>query len=391
MKCLRNLLSVSLAVITMGSAHAAVFQVTSINDSGPGSLREAIELANANGEADTIEFMVTGTIVLQSNLPTLTESVVIQGSGTNELIIDGSQDYRPFRLGGAVGASYVIRDLTLRNGFSNDAGGAIVILSNASLILTRCIVEDSVALNQGGGIAAYGPVQITDTIIRANQSSFGGGALLQGTGHSLKRSSILLNSAEIGGGIYVDSAASAEIENVTVAGNSASNDSQNALGGGLAVISGSAAIRHSTFAFNLADSGAGVAFIGAGAAAEFANNILDDNRTWADGTANCSGVVPNNFANLSTDGTCQIYGANDLEFVDPLLDSLDFYGGLTLSLLPRPGSPAVNSAENSLCASHDQRNRPRPESPGGTCDRGAVEVHPDEDYPQDIIFSNRFD
>jgi hypothetical protein len=390
MKCHQVLLSVSLALIAMGSVHAAIFQVTNVNDSGPGSLREAIELANANGEPDTIEFLVTGTIVLQSNLPILSESLVIQGSGTNDLIIDGNQDYRPFRLAGISGSSYVIEDLTLRNGFSNDTGGAIVVLSNASLILNRCIVEDSAAL-EGGGIAAFGPIQITDTIVRANQSGFGGGILLDGASHSIKRSSVLLNFSGIGGGIYVGPAALVEIENVTVAGNSASNDAQSALGGGLAVVNGSAMVRHSTFALNRADSGAGVAFVGTGSAQEFANNILHNNLTWSDGMANCSGVLPNDFANLSSDGSCQLFGASDLQFVDPLLDDLDFYGGPTPSFLPRPGSLAVNSADNSLCASHDQRNRPRPDSPGGNCDRGAVEVYPDDDYPEDVIFSDRFE
>jgi hypothetical protein len=44
-------------------SHANVITVTNTNDSGPGSLRQA--LADANG-GDTIEFSITGTIGLTS-------------------------------------------------------------------------------------------------------------------------------------------------------------------------------------------------------------------------------------------------------------------------------------------------------------------------------------
>lgn len=52
----------------------ATFTVATLNDSGPGSLRAAIEAANAEppGIANTIQFTVAGTIVLASALPDIT-------------------------------------------------------------------------------------------------------------------------------------------------------------------------------------------------------------------------------------------------------------------------------------------------------------------------------
>ena len=44
--------------------HAATITVTNTNDSGPGSLREALTVAN---DGDTITFAVTGGIVLTSD------------------------------------------------------------------------------------------------------------------------------------------------------------------------------------------------------------------------------------------------------------------------------------------------------------------------------------
>src|SRR4029079_12025230 len=59
-----------------GISRAATFTVTNINDSGAGSLRQAITDANAAGGADTIEFNIVGsgvhTIVPASAPPHIT-------------------------------------------------------------------------------------------------------------------------------------------------------------------------------------------------------------------------------------------------------------------------------------------------------------------------------
>jgi len=50
-----------------------VFTVTNLNDDGEGSLRWAIEQANANPGADTIDFSISGTIFPKSVLPEITD------------------------------------------------------------------------------------------------------------------------------------------------------------------------------------------------------------------------------------------------------------------------------------------------------------------------------
>src|ERR1700754_1266558 len=66
----------------MGSPVLAAFTVTNLNDSGVGSLRAAIGAANAApiGTQSTIDFAVSGTITLQSDLPLITRSVVIDAT-----------------------------------------------------------------------------------------------------------------------------------------------------------------------------------------------------------------------------------------------------------------------------------------------------------------------
>ncbi len=67
--------------------HAATFNVTNTNDSGPGSLRQAILDANANAGHDTITFGAgaSGTIVLASTLPQIADDLTVSGPGAGVL------------------------------------------------------------------------------------------------------------------------------------------------------------------------------------------------------------------------------------------------------------------------------------------------------------------
>ena len=58
----RRLASAALGlVLVSGAARAATFTVTNVNDSGGGSLRQAILDANGNAGPDTIDFNIPGT------------------------------------------------------------------------------------------------------------------------------------------------------------------------------------------------------------------------------------------------------------------------------------------------------------------------------------------
>ena len=71
---------------------------------------------------------------------------------------------------------------------------------------------------------------------------------------------------------------------------------------------------------------------------------------------------------------------------DPLLSTLADHGGFSWTLLPNPGSSAIDAGDSTAgtCPTIDQRNFPRID---GYCDVGAVEVQ----LPEDIIFRNGFD
>lgn len=97
--------------------------VTSLDDdTTEGTLRWAITQANATsgGMYDAITFSVTGTIVLTSALPQITESVTITGNGRTNTVISGDDAYRIFRV--ASGRTLTVSDMTLKQGQMTDGG-----------------------------------------------------------------------------------------------------------------------------------------------------------------------------------------------------------------------------------------------------------------------------
>src|SRR6266567_8549025 len=77
------LLLVVLAFSSARFSASVTFAVINTNDSGPGSLRQAILGANANSGLDTIAFSIGSgpqTIAPLSPLPTITDPVIIDGT-----------------------------------------------------------------------------------------------------------------------------------------------------------------------------------------------------------------------------------------------------------------------------------------------------------------------
>src|SRR5215469_7196140 len=75
-------LALAQGIPAKGNRPASTITVTNTNDSGPGSLRQALADAN-NG--DTINFAVTGTIGLTSGELLVTRSITISGPGAENL------------------------------------------------------------------------------------------------------------------------------------------------------------------------------------------------------------------------------------------------------------------------------------------------------------------
>src|SRR6185369_13551213 len=90
--------ALGIAALAAPSADAATFNVTNLNDSGAGSLRQAVLDANAAAGADVITFQsgLSGTITLTTGELDLYDSVDIQGPGAATLAVSGNNASRVF-------------------------------------------------------------------------------------------------------------------------------------------------------------------------------------------------------------------------------------------------------------------------------------------------------
>src|SRR5581483_6215531 len=149
------------------SVYAGNITVTNTNDSGPGSLRQAIADAN---NCDTISFTVAGTIGLTSGELLVNKDLTISGPGADILAVDGNAISRVFHIGTA--ATVTISGLAIRNGtassqnYPDNSGGGIY-NDHATLTVNFASV--------GGGINndAFNPnhESVTATLT-INRSSF---------------------------------------------------------------------------------------------------------------------------------------------------------------------------------------------------------------------------
>jgi hypothetical protein len=146
------------ALAGMLTAQAATFPVSSLADSGPGTLREAVGFANASPGADTIDLTgVTGTIFLTSGALVLSEATTFQGPGKDQLTIDAA--FKSRILTGLIGnnpytGNYVdvtVAGLSLARAYDiNEFYGGAIIGNN--VVATDCDFPDC---HGGVGSAIY--------------------------------------------------------------------------------------------------------------------------------------------------------------------------------------------------------------------------------------------
>ncbi len=319
----------------VGSAGAATITVTNTNDSGPGSLRQAITDANGSGSS-TISFSVSGTITLLSALPAISNTGVltIEGAG-QDVTISGNSSVSVFTV--AAEHSLALNNLTIANGSGGSGAG---VANYGSLTVANCTFSGNAATGMGGGI--YNDWETTIT-----GSTFSG------------------NSAQAGGGVY--NIGTLTISNSTFTGNGSIGS------GGVIYNSTGAAVTvtNSTFAGNRTSSQGDVIYSYPGGSATFRNSILSRGQS----TGCCGGPIINGGNNIDDGVSCGWGSANgSMSSTNPLLGALADNGGPTQTMALLPGSPAIdgvtyNSPNGAPAA--DQRGVSRPQ--GARDDIGAYE------------------
>src|SRR5918996_2307805 len=123
-------LSVGVVLAVPSGAQAEDIQVTNLNNDGAGSLRQAIEQANADADADRVLFRskLSGAIEWDDSDPDIYGDVEIIGPGARRVTVRAVEGGRAFV---ALGAPYgppdvdaTISGLTLTGGVG-PSGGAI--------------------------------------------------------------------------------------------------------------------------------------------------------------------------------------------------------------------------------------------------------------------------
>ncbi|MEA5623646.1 hypothetical protein [Nostoc sp. UHCC 0251] len=88
-------------IMQVESAQAATLVVNNLNDSGVGSLRDTIDIANSN---DVVEFLLEShpsTISLTSGALAIAKNLTINGPGANLLTISGNNQFPVFDISAA--------------------------------------------------------------------------------------------------------------------------------------------------------------------------------------------------------------------------------------------------------------------------------------------------
>ncbi len=154
-------ITVLLVLASAGQVHSATNAVTSLADSGPGSLRQVIENAAAG---DSILFGVTGTISLASGELVVAKNLAIYGPGPTNLSISGNHQTRILSVPNGVSAT--ISGFTLRDGHSPDGADGVV--------FSEGNVSPGTPGEPGGALSTAGTLTVSDCIFRNNAAGRGG-------------------------------------------------------------------------------------------------------------------------------------------------------------------------------------------------------------------------
>src|SRR6266480_543070 len=345
------------------SAYADIVTVTNTNDSGPGSLRQA--LADAN-DGDTIDFdpSLNGqTILLTTAELAIVKSVTISGPGANLLAVSRDQNAPGFRIFHvAPNHTVIIQGITITHGI--DVTGAGIWNDHATLTVNSCAITGNSATDSkyaGGGIlndgfccgVGSGPATLTvvNSTISGNSASagFGGGIMNLGLGFS---ATLAVSNSTITGNTARDQAGGGGIDN---------QDANQAF----------AMVANTTLSDNFGYAG-----------------IINDGELTIGNTILKAGARPTIIEvgfghttsagyNLSSDNADELLnGPGDQINTEPMLGPLQDNGGPTFTHQLLPNSPAIDGGDPNFTPPpiYDQRGPGFPRVVNGRIDVGSFEV-----------------
>jgi len=392
---------ISAVLLGAAAAQATTLTVTSANDSGTGTLRQAILNASSG---DTISFAAGITTINLTNGELLIDkNITINGPGANLLTVQRSSamDFRIFNISSAT-ITATIYGLKIAGGKAEIgagvycAGGTItncVITNNQAVgdqpkgggvycdggTVSRCVISGNNgtstnsylygAFAEGGGIYAINESQIDDSTVTNNTLTgyYANGAGINANNGTVQNCTISGNTAyghwyANGGGVYMTANAGGLVRNCLISGNNAHTDHAGAnwaTGGGVYFNSGGT-LESSTISSNTVDgevsNGGGLTY-----GNQIRNTIIYGNTAAADPNYYLNQYGPATFDHC--DSTPLLAGVGNIAS-DP-----SFASGYHLNA----GSPCINTGTNQVwmatAADLDDKWRVA----NGTVDMGAFE------------------
>lgn len=326
----------NIQVIANGISSGTDSVVQVADDNGPGSLRQLAATA-PSGATITFASSLAGKTILLTNGPIgINGNLGIDGSGlAGGVAISGNRSSSVFTVNGG---TLALTALTITNGVGSG------LQNSGTLLMTNCTVTGNSSSGNGGGIYNGGSLILSGCTFATNTANFAGAIQNYGPCTMINCTIVGNNCTNNGGAIDNDfSGAVLALIHCTFAGNSASG-----LGGAVDNYQAITVVTNSILAGNSDNGGGGDVF------------------NWAQSTVNLYGtnIVPafgNNGTNL---------GNGTVLTSSPQLSPFANYGGLTKTMPPLFGSPAIDGA-GKLGIVTDQRGLPRPIGPAP--DIGAVE------------------
>jgi hypothetical protein len=352
--------------VTPHVADAASQVVTNCNDSGAGSLRQAVHDSAPGGTVTFALSQACSSITLETTIR-LSHDVTIDGPGQSNFAVSGNNAVAIFDV--ASGVTAKIAGLTIDRGGGNYNGGGIY--NSGTLTLAESTLSLNSSSGPGGGVSNVGgTLDLTGSTVVGNSAGSYGGAIFNDSDSTLtvSDSTVANNSADNGGAILNEG--TAKVIDSTLADNGATGT-----GGGISNYASLEVIDSTLWGNGTDENGGGIYNRGVASLAGtiVAHSIGHD----------CSGIIKDAGYNLEDDTSCGFSPANhSISGVKAELGPLRENGGPTLTITPAMGSPVLDQIPPTatgdgtvLCAGADQRGVPRPHD--SNCDIGAVEMECD--------------
>jgi alpha-L-arabinofuranosidase len=325
---------------------AATYTVVNLNDSGAGSLRQAIENAT-DGAVVVFSDGLSGTITLTSGALQITNSIDVLGPGPRVISVSGNGASGVFSIPLILASHPVfhvlLSGLTITNGLSSDSGGG-GIFNDGVLTISNCVICGNktppcglLGCAAGGGIYNFNTCAIINSTIWGNQGGGGGAIFTSSGGLSLVNCTICSNISYVNYGA-IFSGGPVAMTNCTLVGNQA--NAANGVGGIDASSQYPTTIANSIIAGNTALGSPGDV---SGPFTSLGFNLI--------GSTNGStgfGLV----------GSQDQAGSATVP-LDPVLAPLQDNGGPTPTMAPTFFSPVIDQGK-SFGTPTDQRGKPRP-------------------------------